>query len=149
MKLRDMMSTHLATVHKCSTVREAVQVMKTFQVRHLLVLDSDWFLVGLLTDRDLRLISPSGSMERDYLDKGVMKEKVRKCMVKDPMTATPDQDVNAAAQTLVNHRIGCLPVVGDDYRPLGIVTRGDFLRSLSVEKNQAWSRLKSSELTKV
>lgn len=149
MKLRDIMSTHLATVHKCSSVREAVQVMKTFQIRHLLVLDTDWILVGLVTDRDLKQVSPSSLVGRDSLDALVLKRKVRDCMVHDPMTASPDQDVATAAQTLVNHRIGCLPVVGEDHRPLGIVTTSDFLRCLSRKGTQFWNRLKSSELTKV
>jgi CBS domain-containing protein len=43
-------------------------------------------------------------------------------------TTTPDEAAAEAGNRMARHKIGCLPVVADDGRVVGIVTEEDFLR---------------------
>ena len=49
--------------------------------------------------------------------------------VKDVITITPERTVERAAAMMTEYKIGCLPVVEDDYLVVGIVTENDLLRS--------------------
>lgn len=51
---------------------------------------------------------------------------VRDVMSPDPVTIGPDSTVTEAARTMVDNRIGALPVLQDD-RLIGIVTEGDLI----------------------
>jgi CBS domain-containing protein len=49
-------------------------------------------------------------------------------MTRDVRTVTPDTPLARAAELLVEHKIGCLPVLDADDRLIGIVTESDFVR---------------------
>ena len=78
---------------------------------------SDDKLVGILTERDLR--QHIGYWDKTKID-GVMTEK--------PITVTPGTTLEDAAQLMLKHKIGGLPVMADG-RLVGIITETDFLRA--------------------
>src|SRR3954462_11426855 len=45
----------------------------------------------------------------------------------DPVTAAPDDDVEAVVRVLRRHELGGIPVVNDAGRPVGIVTEADLV----------------------
>ena len=55
---------------------------------------------------------------------------VRDVMHADPPTCAPDDTVEQVATVLHEERVGRLPVVDEDDRLLGIIARGDILRSI-------------------
>jgi len=49
-------------------------------------------------------------------------------MIKDPITVSPDDDIETAAQLIYKHKIGGMPVIKDN-RLTGIITATDILRT--------------------
>jgi len=78
---------------------------------------SDGDLVGVITDRDLR-------EHAGYLDR----TKVTTAMSKKLITVTPATTVEAAAQLLLQQKIGGLPVV-EKGRLVGMITTSDILQA--------------------
>ncbi len=74
-------------------------------------------LVGVITERDLR-------RHEGYLDH----TEVRLAMATEVVTVTPSTPIHEAAKTLLERKIGALPVVEGE-RLLGIISTSDVLRA--------------------
>jgi len=114
-------------------VIDARQKMVERRIRHLVVIEHDR-LVGMVTDRDIRLNLPSPATslsvwEVNYLLARLM---VGEIMTKAVIVVEPDQNAGTAARIMVDHKIGALPVM-DGGRLVGIVTESDFVRAFADE----------------
>jgi acetoin utilization protein AcuB len=78
---------------------------------------TDGQLVGIITDRDMR-------EHAGYLDR----TEVKAMMSRKPLSVTPATTLEAAAQLLLKHKIGGLPVV-ENARLVGIITTSDVLQA--------------------
>jgi acetoin utilization protein AcuB len=112
-----------------TSVSEAREVMRRKVIRHLLVTEGDR-LVGIVTDRDIRLNLPSPATslsvwEINYL---LTKLTVGDVMTKAVITVEPERPIEEAARLMLEHRIGALPVVSDG-QLVGILTETDLLRA--------------------
>jgi acetoin utilization protein AcuB len=110
-------------------VLEARQLMTGHRIRHLLV-ESSGDLLGIITDRDIRLNMPSQATslsvwELNYL---LTKLTVSEVMTRSVITIGPDRDARDAAEVMLEHKIGALPVV-DHGKLVGILTETDLLRA--------------------
>jgi acetoin utilization protein AcuB len=102
------------------------------KVRHLPVVGPAGTLTGIVTDRDLRhgLLAPVVFGGANTTVETVLENaRVSDLMSRSVVTASPGEDLADAARTMLEHRIGCLPVVADG-RVVGIVTETDLLRQL-------------------
>jgi acetoin utilization protein AcuB len=129
MRVSELMTGPPITIAPETPVLEARRVMQTRAIRHLMVVESGR-LVGIVTDRDIRLNMPSPATtlsvwEVNYL---LARLTVREVMTKTVIVVEPDRPAQEAAQLLVTEKIGALPVV-DGERLIGIVTETDFLRA--------------------
>jgi len=129
MHVRELMTGGPITVSPDTPVVEARQLMVKERIRHLLVVE-DARLVGIVTDRDIRLNLPSQATslsvwEVNYL---LAKLTVEKIMSKTVITVGPDRDAADAARLMLEHRIGGLPVL-DGGRVIGILTETDIVRA--------------------
>ena len=120
----------LITARPDMPVLDARHLMVEKRIRHLVVTDERGELAGIITDRDIRLNLPSQATslsvwEMNYL---LTRLTVGKVMTAAVITVGPDRDARDAAQLMLDHRIGALPVV-DGGRPIGIVTETDLLRA--------------------
>ena len=128
MKVRELMTTDVATIGRNDELTIADDIMKMKRVRHLPVLE-EGRLVGILTQRDLFHAALSTALnfgekaQKEFLKTVVVKE----VMTDDVRTIGPDADVKEAARLLIEHRIGCLPVV-ENGKLVGIVSETDLLR---------------------
>ena len=103
-------------------VLEAHQLMASRRIRHLPVTDGGR-LMGIVTDRDIRLNLPSPATslsvwEVNYL---LARLTVESAMRRAVITVDPDRPVSEAARIMLDHKIGALPVV-DGGVVVGIVT---------------------------
>lgn len=120
MLVRGRMTRDVITVHPEATVAEALELTRGHNIRHLPVMDARE-LKGIVSDRDLRMaMGPDADLES---------VTVSDLMTAKAVTTPPETPVETAAQLLVEHRIGCLPVV-EDGELVGILTESDLLRAL-------------------
>ncbi len=129
MHVKEWMSASPITVTPDTPMYEARRLMQEKQVRHLPVTDRDR-LVGILTDRDIRLNLPSPATslsvwEINYL---LARLTVGEVMTRGVVTIAPDRPAEEAARLMLERRIGALPVV-EDGRLVGIITETDLLRA--------------------
>ncbi len=119
MKIHSLMIPNPITITAHASISEAIELMKINSIRHLPVVSKGNILQGFLTLSDLKQgLIPS--MLGDL--------NLRDLMIKDPITVSPDDDIEIAAQRIYNHKIGGLPVVKDG-RLVGIITATDILRT--------------------
>jgi acetoin utilization protein AcuB len=123
MLVRDIMRSPAVTIPPATTLADAYRTMREKGIRHLPVLDGE-HLVGVITDRDLRLATSALSPVPFAPDR-----RVADVMRMDPLTADPADPVEDAARTMRERKIGCLPV-SDGGRIVGIVTGLDLLDAL-------------------
>lgn len=133
MHVRDLMTAAPIAVAPEINVVDARHRMVEHRIRHLMVVEHGR-LVGIVTDRDIRLNLPSPATslsvwEVNYL---LARLTVGQVMTKAVITVEPDRDVGAAARLMVDHKIGALPVM-DGTRLVGIVTESDFVRAFANE----------------
>ncbi len=125
--VRDWMAREVVTVEMGTTAAEALALCRKHGIRHLPVLEGGR-LVGVISDRDLRSATPAlGDPSRA---EALERIRVGDEMLRDVVTACPEDPVEDAAAAMYEGKIGCLPVVdGDDL--VGIVTSSDVMRALA------------------
>jgi acetoin utilization protein AcuB len=131
MKVRDIMSTNVATVTEDTLVNDAKKIMEAHHIRRLPVMKKNK-LVGLVTKHMLLEAAPSPATslniwELNYL---VSKMTVKEVMVKNPFTITPDMFVEEALELGQEKGFGAFPVV-EDRKLVGVVTESDIVRMMT------------------
>jgi acetoin utilization protein AcuB len=129
MNVNELMTAPPITARPDMPVFEARQIMVDKRIRHLLVTAGSK-LLGIVTDRDIRLNLPSPATslsvwEINYL---LARMTVDSVMTKAVVTVDPRRDARGAAQLMLDHKIGALPVV-DGGTLIGIITETDLLRA--------------------
>lgn len=128
MFVKDQMTPNPITVTPELPISEAQQRMQRHNIRHLPVVDAEQRVVGLLTRETMLQAVPwsqvaLSSLETQYI---LSKIKAGKVMIREVITITEDVPVEEAARIMVDHKIGCLPVVRQG-RLVGIITDIDLL----------------------
>jgi acetoin utilization protein AcuB len=118
------------TVRSEDSIWHALKILRTHQIRHLPVVQGKR-LVGMLSDRDVRLLLPSSLAvpeEQERFRAWGAQVKVGDVMTRKVFTITPKTPTEKAAQLMVKHRIGCLPVLRGSTL-VGIISTIDLLRA--------------------
>jgi acetoin utilization protein AcuB len=123
MLVRDIMRSPVLAISPDTTLQDAYRMMNQKSYRHLPVLESGR-LVGVVTDRDLRLATSALSTSPFP-----PASRVGEIMSRNPLTADPMDPVEDAARTMRERKIGCLPVIEND-QLVGIITGIDLLDAL-------------------
>ena len=131
MLVRELMTAKPITVDPGTPMLEARQRMVEKRIRHLVVVENAR-VVGIVTDRDVRLNLPSPATslsvwEINYL---LAQLTVGGVMSAGVIIVDPDRPIAEAARIMVDHKIGALPVV-DEGRLVGIITESDFVRAMA------------------
>lgn len=105
------------TIRRGKTVRDALEMMRSYHIGGIPVVDEDGHLVGIVTNRDLRF-------ER-RLDKAIDEVMTHENLV----TTHARTDLAAAAQILQEHKIEKLPVVDADNKLVGLITYKDITKA--------------------
>lgn len=100
-------------VYPDDSIAKALDIMATYKISGVPVVDKNDKLVGILTNRDLRF-------EKDY------SKKVKEVMTKAPLvTAKEGITLEEAEQILHKHKIEKLPIVDDEGHLKGLITIKD------------------------
>ena len=133
MTLDKIMTAKVVTVEMDDRLEVVKEIFDTMNFHHLLVVDEHGKLSGVLSDRDLlRALSPYvGSAVETARDLATLNKRVHQIMTRHPLTLRPHSSVHEAAGLLLKNRISCVPIVDDDFKPVGVVSWRDLLRALS------------------
>jgi acetoin utilization protein AcuB len=130
MDVQDVMSTPVTTVTPDTLVQTASRVMRDAQIRHLPIVTDEATLVGILTDRDLRRAVPSDVPHLVKYEQHSQLDqlRVREIMTPEVLTVRGPTALREAGQLVLQHKVGCLPVVRNHHTLVGIITVTDLLR---------------------
>lgn len=125
MYVSQFMTSQVFTVSPEDNIADTMALMREKKISRLPVVEKGK-LVGIVTDGDLREVSPSPAttlsiFELNYL---VAKTPIREVAVKKIITCTPETKIEDAALLMRDHGIGALPVL-DQGKLVGIVTGTD------------------------
>ncbi|HOA79935.1 MAG TPA: CBS and ACT domain-containing protein [Defluviitaleaceae bacterium] len=128
MYVRSRMQTDIVTVSLDTSVTSVFDLMMEHGYSQFPVVEGNE-LKGLITERVLKDVSPSKAtslsmFELNYL---LSKTKVKDIMLTDIITATPDMLIEDAAVLLRTNDVGSLPIVSEDNKLVGIITRTDII----------------------
>ncbi|HOA40132.1 MAG TPA: CBS domain-containing protein, partial [Halanaerobiales bacterium] len=103
-----------------TSVKQALFTMTKSRMGSTSVVDEDGYLVGIITDGDIRRLLEKSV---DFLDKPVYK-----VMTKDPVTISPDKLATEALKIMEDKEINDLPVV-EDQKPVAMLNLQDLIRA--------------------
>ena len=135
MLVKDCMTRHPIMIVATTPATEAQKIMVDSGVRHLPVVGDGKRLQGLVTRQTLSLPPDTlGSLNVWEITRYVANLTVQRVMIKrkDVVTIGEDKTVERAARELMDHRIGCLPVLDGDGAVVGILTEVDVMEALQV-----------------
>lgn len=119
-KIEKFMTPMPHTINMTMPIKTAIELMHEYHIRHLPV-QHGGKLVGVLTDRDIKLAS-SFSHAADF--------QVDDVMTPDPYTVAPGTPLDRVVTEMANHKYGCAVIVQDNGKVVGIFTATDGLRVL-------------------
>ncbi len=130
MLVRDVMTPDPVTIGPNHSIGAALARMRRGGFRRLPVVENG-ALVGIITDRDLRLAMNSPFVMREgWYDSYLMEHiEVRSCMTPDPVTVDVDSDLLDAVRLMRKHKFGGIPVLNAGGL-VGILTETDLLNYL-------------------
>ncbi|MER6049398.1 CBS domain-containing protein [Streptomyces sp. BHT-5-2] len=122
MLVKDAMSTVVLTIGPAHTLRQAARLMAARRIGAAVVLDSDTYGIGILTERDI--LNSLGAGENPD------RETAHSHTTTDVVFATPNWTLDEAAGAMVRGGFRHL-VVLDNLEPVGIVSVRDIMRCWS------------------
>jgi acetoin utilization protein AcuB len=140
MTAAEIMTPRPFTVNERTTVDEALRLMSEKEIRHLPVVregDSDE-VVGMISDRDLRSLGLSLSLDQLALDtlRARLRLRVTELMSGDVVSVEPEAELDEIIDLLLEEKISAVPVIeGETCQLLGIVSYVDVLRALKDSVN--------------
>jgi CBS domain-containing protein len=124
-----LMTPVVRTLQRNDQLTIADDVMREERIRHLPVLDEDGLVCGVVSQRDLF----RGALAKALGYGQTAQQKMHSMLlVKEVMSTTvvtigPHEPLANAARSMLEHQVGCLPVL-DGERLVGILTESDFVK---------------------
>ncbi len=126
-KIMKFMTSHPHTINSHLSLAQAEKMMSEYHIRHLPVLEGGK-LIGLVSDRDLKMVM-------SFKDVDPVKVTVEEACTFDPITVSPESDLDEVVKLMAEKRIGSV-LVADNNKLVGIYTWVDALNSMSEILNQ-------------
>lgn len=126
-----IMHTDLITVSPRTTLVQARDLIEKKKIDHLLVVNDQKKLVGIVSDRDLKQnwASPATSLSTHELNYLLQKVLVSMIMIKTVVTIPTSTTIERAALIMQQNRISALPVM-EEGELAGIITSSDVMAVL-------------------
>ena len=144
------MDTSLVSVTPEDDIKSVLEALREHDLPGVPVVDGDGSLVGIITESDLVISDDENDFHLPHyvnIMGGIVflesmkhfEERARKAfaaqavdlMTADPVTVGPDDDASEAGRLISTHHHNRLPVVDDDGKLVGVVTRVDVLAALT------------------
>jgi acetoin utilization protein AcuB len=130
MLVADRMSKHPLTISEDESISATHRYMEAQNIRHLPVVDKSGKMVGLVAEEDLLKAEPSAATSLSVWEIHSLLDRVtvKQVMVRKVITTTEDTPIEEAAHLMLEHKIGCLPVLREA-KLVGIITESDLFRT--------------------
>jgi len=141
MKVADVMTSDVITVQPRTSLKEVAAILADRRISGVPVVDEDGKIVGVVSEADI-LFKERGPSERKgilavftdpiYGAGGQLKLEARtaaEAMTAPAQTIAPWRPLSAAAAQMLDRAVNRLPVVDNEGRLVGIVTRADLVRA--------------------
>jgi acetoin utilization protein AcuB len=115
------------TVGAWETIGQADRLMAENNIRQIPVVQ-DRDLIGIVTDRDIRSFLSGSLAESPETRERALNTEVGGIMTTEPITVSPEDDLEDVVELLINEKIGGIPVLDQAEGLVGIVTYVDVLR---------------------
>lgn len=139
MNVDAIMTRHVVSVSMDDNLDRIRKVFAAKRFHHLLVMEENHRLVGIISDRDLlKAISPN--IDKDSAcarDLATLNKKAHQIMSRHPVVLESGTSVAHAVDLMIGKGLSCLPVVNATGAAIGIVSWKDVLRYLALLKAPA------------
>ena len=122
MLIKDHMSISPVTIQEDADYKSAFEVMEQNNFHHLPVVNSEKEVVGVVSLRDLQMAA------RRFVESPV---EISEVMHTPVLTARSGDTLSIAVEMMADNRFGCLPILDDNNRVMGMLTETDLFRVLS------------------
>jgi len=130
-RVKDVMTTTVVTVNPHTPYKEIARLLSENRVSGLPVLSAERHVVGVVTEANLLAEEEKRSLERMTIPGHGPRQQwaltAGDLMSSPPIAIGPNATIAGAAREMSAHNVRRLPVVDEDGRLLGIVSRRDLL----------------------
>jgi len=145
---KDIMSGNVITIDKNASIEELSALLIEKKISGVPVTDENGIMVGIATEGDIIVKDTDLHFPRYFklLDGIIYLEsftkfknnlrkhlaiKVEEIMTRKVISASRDTKINDIAEMMVNNRVNRIPIVDENNKPIGIVTRADIVKSFA------------------
>lgn len=134
MDIDAIMTRQVVTVSMDDNLEKIHLIFAKEHFHHLLVLEDDNTLAGVISDRDfLKAISPNVNKDCAHArDLATLNKKAHQIMSRYPVILRSGDSVEQAVDVLIENGLSCLPIVDAAGLVVGIVSWKDILRFLAL-----------------
>jgi len=145
---KDIMTKEVVAVHPDTPLLDVAKILAEHNFDGVPVIDADGKLVGLVTEYDLinktsavhlptlQVVLrnlPQFKEEEAHFQEEILSLKVSDIFNKDPLTLSPDISYDDIIKLFrEHHRVNPIPVVDNDNKVVGVISRFDVLRPFHV-----------------
>lgn len=126
MLVERIMTSPVRTLTPEHTIEDAMNMMSTYSFRHIPLIDEEENLVGIVSDRDIKLTLPSVLSDND--PDFTLKVPLSRIMRKRVTYCHPLDFVEEIALDFYHYAIGAIPVLRNG-KVVGIITQKDMLNT--------------------
>jgi len=138
--VKDVMTVDVICIKKDADIHEAARILSENRISGLPVVDEEKHLIGILTEADILY---SAGMKKSHNFRDILRHvlgephpkirngsKVEEIMTTKVITTSPDRDIKEVARILDENMIKRLPVVDENNKLIGIISRANIVRYL-------------------
>lgn len=126
----ELMTADPLSLLRSASLKDAHDLMREKNIRHIPVIDEQGQLVGMLTQKVMMaaVIGLLAKYGATALERKEKQQLVADLMLTDFATISAEQSLREVAAFFVKNRHGCLPVITAENKLIGILTSSDFVR---------------------
>ncbi|TFB25065.1 CBS domain-containing protein [Filobacillus milosensis] len=127
MLVEEIMNKDVVTLKPDHSIKEALELLNEHHIKHIPIVNDQYSVVGIISDRDIRDAAPS-TLEKQK-NQAILDHNIESIMTSPVITVHPLDFIEEIASIFYEHEIACVPVTKDN-RLVGVVTEKDLLYTL-------------------
>jgi CBS domain-containing protein len=160
MRVEDVMTTEVCTVRPETPLKDAAELLAGRRISGLPVVDPENHVLGVLSEGDILFKEKGSPQHRGFLERWLtlplpeLEAKLASRTVAESMSAPaatigPRRPLTQAANAMIDGGVNRLPVVDDDGKLIGIVTRADLVRAFVRSDEEIAEEIREDVLRRV